>query len=714
MRRLFAIVLAGSALSSLRAQQGAPIGNPSTFLASANNVPQAGLMFQDTKQEPEELGSPAAIKPYGLLRYQNKDFLFDFTFRYRPESFYTRNVALLSGSPMDQSVYAQSTWDFKLRATKSDYIRAETNLRTKGKWGVSNIFGTTDESVQMSGIPFSPHSHNISRLLINMREAYVDFSVNKALNLNTAQEHSFTIGAFSYELGRGISLGNAYAVSQGLLGFFADNAIDQFAYGALLHGDITPDARFHYDLYFSMLQNFSGSASDITKDIYSQRVLPQSSSYRGFGSVDFIAATRVLADILRKEVHGIGLTAELYGLFNHEPEQKIDFTADASSELGTIGFAAEVRSDCYEFGFEVAKNLGHQNVWTWDRNRVNLEVDSSSAVATAKYSDVLQYNNTTGASTAVPASYTKTIRTIVNAAPRGVEYNGAQIGAYTSGGATYNLINSATRYTPAYQNKYMGIMAVADGAIHLKPKVLKLFATAAYASGDENPNYDLDSFADSSIDGDYLGFIGLQEIYSGKRLRSIFILGPQRITRILSSPTTTITPGGANPTKFANRISGFTNLIYSGVGLAWTPQKNKRRWEVKPGMLFYWQDVPSRRFVLKDGSFVTDNAIIDVSGDFIPVSDIGYFDNTLFARKFLGTEVNCFIDLSFLDQLKFYAVVATFFPGDFYRDVFGTPLSSKDYTTLERSVQTGEFYGSLPLLGKTTAFAFNAGMQYEF
>ena len=49
--------------------------------------------------------------------------------------------------------------------------------------------------------------------------------------------HSFlqpalpTFGAFPFELGRGIALGTAYAVDASDLGFYSENAIDQYAFG---------------------------------------------------------------------------------------------------------------------------------------------------------------------------------------------------------------------------------------------------------------------------------------------------------------------------------------------------------------------------------------------------------------------------------------------------------------------------------------------------
>ncbi len=81
-------------------------------------------------------------------------------------------------------------------------------------------------------------------------------------------------------------------------------------------------------------------------------------------------------------------------------------------------------------------------------------------------------------------------------------------------------------------------MIVADAAYTIARPQIKVAIAGGYASGDENPNKDLEDPNDSNVDGDFSGFIGLQEIYTGKRVRSGFLLsGAGRIPRVLSFPT---------------------------------------------------------------------------------------------------------------------------------------------------------------------------------
>lgn len=682
-------------------------------LLAPNALPaQRNLMFEDSLQEPAELASVAAIKPYGLMRFQNKDFLFDATFRARPESFYTKNVGFLSGNPLDQTFYAQSTWDFKMRATKANYIRAEVGMRSKGRWGVQTLFNTQESTVKILDVATGSHSHGISRLLLNVREAYFDFSLNKALSISTDREHALTIGAFSFELGRGIALGNAYAVSPGILGFFADNAIDQFPYGVLLHGDINPKGTLHYDLYGSILENYADSFSSVSAPVYTNRIQPNNTSFRGFGAIDYVLAARFAADIMSKDEHGKALTSESYIFYNHNPEQKIDFPAQAYADMGTVGFAFDYADQRYELGGECAFNFGKQIVYPWDRNALALARDTSSGSLFEIYTAVERRQQGT-TSAWDDALYADSTKSLVDKSDKNPAYNGEIIGL-TDTTPAFEIRNSSDRFIPGYTNELAGAMAVLDGAFYIKPKTLSLVGTLGWASGDEHPNYDLDEPNDARQNGAYGGFIGLQEVYSGKRVRSVFVIGSQRITRLLSAPATDIDNDDGKPSRFAQKVGGFTNLLYGGCGLQWKIENERRKWEVKPNILFYWNDQPSRRFKLNDNRYASDLLTTVTSVD-ITTADIGSSQDD-YAPKFLGFEANCFIDVSLLDQLKFYFVGAFFIPGDHFstRGVYGTPQNSEQYKVLTRVEKTGNLYGELPLLGNSAAFATNLGFQYEF
>ncbi len=118
----------------------------------------------------------------------------------------------------------------------------------------------------------------------------------------------------------------------------------------------------------------------------------------------------------------------------------------------------------------------------------------------------------------------KKIQTAINTTPQGEFANGKE---FDSVGST-DLFNSNKRFSDPYTNKFKGWMFVADAAAWLYKKDLLFAVTAGIASGDDNPNID-------NKDGIFSGFISLQELYSGKRVKSAFVLGGSgKIKRPLS------------------------------------------------------------------------------------------------------------------------------------------------------------------------------------
>ena len=200
------------------------------------------------------------------------------------------------------------------------------------------------------------------------------------------------------------------------------------------------------------------------------------------------------------------------------------------------------------------------------------------------------------------------------------------------------------------------------------------------ASGDDNPNF-------ASRDGDYVGFIGLQEIYSGKRVRSAFVLGGSgNIARPLSIPTS-----DQSPSRFCQTVSGFTNLIYTGVGLDWKPGYWDQRATFDVNFLSFWQErsMPAFDIVKKVDS--------DVS-----------------ARRYLGSEVNLFLHVDLTKGLQWFFVGALFFPGGHFSDIKGKPLNAGQLKRLERLDRTGFDDNQIPNLGDDMAIHLTPGLFLSF
>jgi len=211
-------------------------------------------------------------------------------------------------------------------------------------------------------------------------------------------------------------------------------------------------------------------------------------------------------------------------------------------------------------------------------------------------------------------------------------------------------------------------MFVADASFATLKKDLVFAATVGVASGDD--------IHFETFDHDYRGFIGLQEVYSGKRVRSVFLLGGAgKLKRPLSTPTTE-----QAPSKEARNVSGFTNLVFTGISLKWNPKDWKKQFELNPNILALWQEMPIAN-----------------------------------ARTYLGTEVGLFINYNLFKDLKLFWVSSLFFPGSFYKDRMGIPvLTTSEAIDLDNEDPTGFTQDRIIKLGANVAYTFNVGLIYSF
>lgn len=610
-------------------------------------------------------------------------FLFDFKIDNRTEGVYVKNGDFFSGNPLDQYAYAQGTWDFTSHTKFSDFLNSKFTLRNKAKWGGTRGVETTRDTTSLADVKIDEHSHGFNRLVPWIRKAWVKVCLNDALDIDVQSRHYFKFGAFPYQVGRGISLGEAYAVSPGLLGFFADNTIDQYAFGGLLHGEMTEQRYFDYDVYGALLTNSSMSVDQTTEQVYPSQYTNKASLMRGYGVARWILASRLIFTLFDNKNHG-RLTAEPYVVYLRDPANTVEFMAGGDVKLGTYGLACEYNGPRFEAGFDTAMNAGRQIVRSWDRNTIVAQRNTTTAAITEVYNNV--YTGKFGESGSVRAPVTNANKTVVDSSPAGVDFNDAQIDS--SG-----LYNSPARFRPEYRNLLGGMMFVADAMYWLKPEVLKVAATVGYASGEENPNTVLERPEETEVTDRYNGFVPLQEIYSGKRVRSIFVIGAQFIKRPLTAPSATVT---ASRQAFASSTTGFTNLVYTGAGLTWTPQHEGRYIRLNPNILYYWQAEATKRYCLAcRGS--------DASGTV-----------DMPASKALGMEINLFGDVHFLNNFRGFIATAVFIPGPHYSQVKGIPINRQQQAEVTRADRVGIDNTRYPLINNKMAYALDLGFEYLF
>jgi len=620
------------------------------------------------------------------LRTTYNDLEFIFSGIFKPETFYGKNVNWLNNdNDFDKMYFSRHALDltfdllYGAKTYGTNVLEFLFQLRNKGVWGnPESIASTTFSEVKILDAIKGAHKHGFPRHIFWIRQLWLQFNLNQAANLPFKNTHTFTLGAFPFQLGRGIALGDAYAVGPEILGFWSDGAIDQYAFGAKFSGDLFPKI-LSYDLYTAILQNNSGSLADTEKRILAQEFGGLESPERGFGKISYVVAGRFNWTVFDNTWLG-RMTLEPYGLYNNDPEQKIEFPADATSKLGTAGLAGEFYGNRFECGFDYAVNFGQQRVKGWDRNIVK-EDNKGGIVVLVNDNVTATYTNLQGVQVTEAAPYVpgSDAQKIINTTFRNESQNNQEIGTVDSLGYLTSITtspivlkNSIGRFGNPYTNKYEGWMFVTDAAYSFcENKDLQLAVAAGITSGDDNPNFE-------TKDGEYNGFIGLQEVYSGKRVRSVFLLGGAgRLKRLLSTPASTEIQA---PSRKAQAISGFTNLVFCGTSLKWKPKAWKKPFEINPNVLALWQE-----------------------------HQIGN------ARTFLGVETGLFINWSLLKDLKLFWVSSMFFPGSHYKDRMGTPvLTEEERAFVDSENPTGLKQDRIAGLGNNVAYTFNVGLIYAF
>jgi hypothetical protein len=624
-----------------------------------------------------------------LLTYVGGDSEFRFWTKLRlPDFTYGKNLRLLNDdNPTDRIIFFRHTLDFNFEyrygkaSREYEVVFGKLTIRNKGIWGdPESIAFTTLSTIKETDAVFGEHRHAIPRHILWIRELWLQFSLTDLFCLPFCNAHTLTLGAFPFELGRGIALGSSFAVDPSDLGYISESAVDQYAFGGKLSGDLIKDV-LTYDLYGGILENKADTFDNVNLKIRGQEFGHRNDQARGFGIIEYVVAARLRW--MPKVAPWAKVRLEPYILFSHDPEQRIEFLADASSDLGTAGLAGEFEVGNFECGFDTAFNFGRQNVKGWDRNVIQRENRNGTVVVVNSRVRQAPPGQDPDPAKSPLALKVGANQSFIDTSPRAASENGQIIGTNSLG----TLINDLNRFTDPYTNSYQGYMFVYDMSYYFCKPDFKVSAALGYASGDADPNRDEEFPGDSEIDGEYEGFIGLEETYSGTRVRSAFLLsGSAKIPRPLVFPDEEV----FDPFTVTT-VNRFTNIIFVGAGFTWQPSWSYRKWSFNPNVLAYWQDFPPHFF----------NATLQQNMQ-------------QFARPFLGTEINIFIEAQFLEDLKFYLVSSLFVPGGLYKDITGRPLNKTQQAFLDNLDTTGIINDRVPFIGHDNAIYFNAGFEYKF
>jgi hypothetical protein len=506
------------------------------------------------------------------------------------------------------------------------------------------------------------------------------------------------MGMFDFSLGRGISLGQFYGMSKPFLSILT--APSDFApFGLLLSGDVMK-GKLGYDVYFARLEDKGSSFKKVNEKVKGHLLGKDNTPERGVAKNNNLFAFRLRANY---DTARFGdLSTESYFMYNDASDQSVEMPNDAKSRLFTTGWMGEYSRGNIEFGWETAFNRGHEEVFAIDRNQVQLVLKSaptSPGEIYYGYTHVIgaepgtqpadkqyasRYNNypvpfirETGENPDDANEKAQSTYDVV--APSEQTANGEKIGSgvqLTSSTSGYDIYNASNRFRPYYKNDYRGWVAVVDASYNYKPLNAKFSVAAGHASGDTDPHA-------VEKDKHYQGFVGLHELYAGKRVKSVLLMGARKTPQTLSS--------GSHDKKPLNDPS-FSDVTHVGTGVEW--KCTKRNLKLHSNILYFWKDKQDTKYI------------------YDPVADTGY-NSTDPASRRLGTELNLIFEWELLKDLTLAGQVALFLPGQYYTDTKGTPISAKFDATLDTSDATGVTQ-KIARRGDDAAFYATAGFVYKF
>ncbi len=619
---------------------------------------------------------PLEVQSKPKIFYKTDEIEFAITGKIENEIAGDFNATLFNSKIHDSLMANQTVINLSFVTKISDFVDSKATFRNKIVWGNHKVIKTDAAWLKnLDSIP-DDHFHKIGPNMLWVRELWTKLDLTNIFKMTNILPQHITIGSFSFQLGRGIALGDAYAVNPASLGFFQDNAVDQYAWGVKLSGGLIKDL-MKYDLYCSVLDNKSTSLTDTNFPTQAKAFGTAEPKVRGAGKITFVTAGHFVITPVADKVTGTELSFEPYFMSYHDAEQKVEYFCDSKAHLSTIGFAVEFSSNRFEFGVDCATNIGYQYVRGWDRNRT--ENINRSGVSTFVYTDIYDVDPKvvvpTSANKVVydPSNTTQT--KAINAVTPGALSNGQQI-------AGTNLYNSVTRYRLPYTTKFGGFMVLADMSFWMIPKELAFNVTGGIATGDQNPNANLADPLDPSVDGNYNAFIPFQEIYSGKRVQSFF--------NMLSGfvrPLSLVNTGN----QYAGVVDNFSNLRFWGAGISYAPQHVVREWNINPNIICYWQDIASNMFDRATGKSIEG-----------------------LADRFLGTEANIYFKADLADDVFVSAGAALFVPGQHFIDIEGKPTNGDQRKALDSALAAGSSTDTLPLIGSDTAYSVSMAVGYLF
>ncbi len=643
--------------------------------AATTKYPSYGSSLERYRQREQ-----APEKSLPNLAVGTPDSYFSVASMMKIDHFLQKNVETLNSNLPNTSEYFKGTFDLKFNFVGGEQtyghkvLEAFLNLRHKGIWGRGAVFadadGTTPVKVKLSDTRFGEHKHQSGKPLVWINAGWMRVCLNDVFNNDNDKKHYIKLGWFPFSLGRGIALGSAYGLNREALGLYSYPE-DKGAPGINIHGELIKN-RLEYDLYYAKFEERGkafGDTGALTKTYRVDLVIP----WRGNGKDDDLFAARLQ---IKPSLPSGTLEIEPYIFFNEASDQtnEENFPGDTKTAFGSVGCMLEYAHGNFEVGGEVAANYGTERLYNIDRNLANIVREATtSPVLEEVFSKVID--------TSIPvqdAGGNKNNRgAAVTAANKAIA-----AGMTSNGQVSGTLQNASDRFRPSYKNDLRGWMAVVDAAYTFHTVPLKIAAAYGYASGDANPNVVTKQFNKK-----YNGFIGLHEVYTGKRVQSIFWLD-ERLTMIPSAFT-------SNTDLEAFQDLSFSDLQHVGLSATWAPKEHHKKLSLNSNLLFFWKAFTGKKIILN-----TDGSVGVSSED---------------ARTFMGTELNLIVKAELVKNLTGYIQAAVFFPGGYFKDISGITVSNDYFRFAADEAESMEDVNPRDFrLGYSTAYHLNIGLECKF
>ncbi|KKQ48482.1 MAG: hypothetical protein US69_C0021G0008 [candidate division TM6 bacterium GW2011_GWF2_38_10] len=560
--------------------------------------------------------------------------------------------------------------------------------------------------------------------LIFVEQAWFKLHLDKCINSLKKYPTFLQVGYFKYMVGRGVSLGYHDDLAVDYLGWPGEDRHTRYPHmppGVLLRMELAKN--LSVDAYWMKWTSVGTDLEDT--------LAPARAQFLNTGPARGVNKDRsnyVLKLDYTPEYNDFGkLHLQPYVVHTRAPEQSIEFEADASAHLTTLGAMIDCKRGNFHVNVELAGQFGHQTLHPIDRNIKELKNGS------ATFSHIV-YEASNGTVHVPVRDLNISKNAIFNPGDDDLSYlvnmphnrtlsmqgqaikiaNGTALlkilpNSGTSSGGTHYIYNANSfgnaRFRPGYRLNYQGFMALAD--ISYTPQTIpyKFTGAAGYISGDNYPYNEESSRT-------YYGFVPMRSRYTGFSMDNYMIFDRLVIPRPLNI---------SHRTLFAfNNTKDLSNLQFLGVGATWYPLANKQKcqcttnvwalWEV--AQLQQWDSYGKHPDAAIEKEIAYERARLGFPGVNPKYDGNSTVDNKGWlsskkASRMLGLEVDMRATYSFFENAHGYALLCLFLPRQLYKDLEGQP----NIRTRRLDEKGLTHYDSL---GSEPAFAASLGLNYKF